>query len=77
MSKKEKTPARKKFIKDWARTIARQCGVDIEKEPEATQAYIELSVSQCMDSALFHKDKLDVGYDDGYVLKEEDVEDRA
>lgn len=59
---------RKKFIEDWADIISKQAGVD---DP-IIKTYIALAVSQCMDSAILYKDKLDIGYEDGYILNTEE-----
>ena len=64
MDEETKTKFRKKFIKDFAHSIAGNSGVD-----NLTMAYIELTISQCMDSAILHREKLDLGIDDGYVLE--------
>lgn len=63
-----KDEARQKFIKDWSKTIAAQCGVDIDKTNPVAYAYITLAVSQCMDAAIQYASKLDAKVDDGYKL---------
>lgn len=52
---------RQKFIEDWNKQI----GWWAQQEPDAS---LELLVSKLMDSALEHKDKLDIDYKQGYEL---------
>ena len=64
MTEEQKTQFRKKFIKDFSNAIADEySGIDT-----ISRAYIELTISQCMDSAIMHREKLDLGIDDGYDL---------
>lgn len=57
---------RQKFIRDWSETIAKAGGIDLKDSVK--RAYVELCVSQIMDSAIWHSDKLNMNFDDGYVL---------
>jgi hypothetical protein len=65
MDEAKKDKFRKEFIKMFADVIAgERSGVDALQ-----RAYIELAISQCMDAAIFHREKLDLGIDEGFVLK--------
>lgn len=66
---KGKDKARRKFVEDWSQTICAQAGVDFDHLNPAATAYVELAVAQCMDAAIQHRNKLDIGADDGYVLR--------
>lgn len=66
MTRAEKVAMRKKFIDDWTATVFAQCGGN--PEDEIAKAYAAFTVSQILDAAIYNAKKLDLGFNEGYVL---------
>lgn len=60
----ERSNNRKKFIADFCR----MANHNYESLGNVEKAYLELAISECMDAAIKYKDKLDIDYDNGYIL---------
>lgn len=60
---------RKRFIRDWSHVVHKIYDI---KPDSMTTAYIELTVSQIMDSSIMYANALDIGYDNGYELQDKD-----
>jgi len=66
MTRAEKVAMRKKFIEDWTSVVFAQCGGN--SNDEIARAYTAFTVSQILDAAIYNAKKLDLGFNEGYVL---------